>query len=442
MADGASTLWLGKEIVSGSETSEVANLKQQLTHDNIPFQFGITDDGQYGYYKQNSDKVTPFSSAQSGITEYDATLWVRSCYPDKNVFYVDVTTIDSVKYAHLSGGADGSYITLYKTFDWKTLSSSDSESDQQVVQLMSYGPVWYDDEQTIFDTTDYVCMKISEGQNKAYGATAFSADSGKLFDHIVVVSNGGWSESCYLLPLDKGIRLQMLESTTVQVNCERIIRPRINEGFSSTYVGLPLHPMSATSPTLITDKRYGRYFWLTGNVDSASSANKYTLDVKLVDYPKDNRTFMFYVPDDSVTRYSSSESNRTISIDISDANYPEINFTRAAETECAGTLWETTAVDMTNCSSIEIDISVLSTIESEYKNMFGLCSPYPGQNEFGSITPITSYDTDYSRMIEIPNEVCSHRKLTLDVSDITLRKYMKVTAGSAEFTIHSIKFIP
>ena len=439
MADTASTLWLGKEIVSGSETSEVKNLKQQITHDNIPFQFGITDDGQYGYYKQNSNKVTPFASSQSGITEYDATLWVRSCYPDKNMVYVDISNINEVKYAHLSAnGTDGSSVTLFKTFDWTTLSSTDSEDDRQTITLMGHGPTWSDDPQTTINTSNYVCMKISEGRSKTYGATAFSADSGKVFDHIVIASESGYSEVCYLPPIDKGIRMQMLEYTDVPLYCKAKIQSVIadnNTPLTSSF--LFTDTVSAIDPVLVTYKKNGRYFWITG----ASSSSKYKLDMKLVDYPKDNQTFIFYQPGGDISRSSSVESNRGISIDISDDNYPELKFTRSAETECAGTLWEASGTDWSNYSAIEIDISVLSTIESEYKNLFGLCSQYPGQNELGSITPIESYDTRYQRMIELPNEVCSHRKLKLDVSDITLRKYMKITAGSAEFVIHSIKFV-
>ena len=41
--------------------------------DKVPFKFGITEDGQYGYIKDGADTVTPFKSGSAIKTVYRET---------------------------------------------------------------------------------------------------------------------------------------------------------------------------------------------------------------------------------------------------------------------------------------------------------------------------------------------------------------------------------
>lgn len=51
---------------SGLDATTTQDAIDELVNDLPPFKFGITDDGQYGYYKDGADTVTPFKTGSGG----------------------------------------------------------------------------------------------------------------------------------------------------------------------------------------------------------------------------------------------------------------------------------------------------------------------------------------------------------------------------------------
>ena len=70
MAEGKVTTLIDMEgtpvaprtVASAVITKSGKNIEELLTHSDIPFQFGIDENGNYGYIKAGADTVTPFNN--------------------------------------------------------------------------------------------------------------------------------------------------------------------------------------------------------------------------------------------------------------------------------------------------------------------------------------------------------------------------------------------
>lgn len=61
----STTLWNGSQQISGSTTADVEEIQSQLKSGSTQFQFGVTDGGEYGYYKNS--QIVPFKSGDKII---------------------------------------------------------------------------------------------------------------------------------------------------------------------------------------------------------------------------------------------------------------------------------------------------------------------------------------------------------------------------------------
>lgn len=58
----SNTLWCGSTQITGTSVETLKSIQENLYADDIPFKFGVDSAGNYGYYKNNEDTITPFNS--------------------------------------------------------------------------------------------------------------------------------------------------------------------------------------------------------------------------------------------------------------------------------------------------------------------------------------------------------------------------------------------
>ena len=228
--------------------------------------------------------------------------------------------------------------------------------------------------------------------------------------------------------------------TTKAIILEQRAQYRLNGGYGAKSTGYGLKSLTNVGQSGLypSERQYGRYIWISGNTTSAAGA--YSADIELVNFNKENLTYLFM----DYTNSIENTSYRTLSI----TNNLELSLQRTQTTSCTATWWEQIPIDLTNYNSIEFEITMNQPGDSSklYDNIIGIRKYYPGQTvQAGEMLPsfytepISNYDVNYDKYILLGNDVFEKKKITLDISDIQGDNFLKVTAGNAGFIIHSIK---
>lgn len=428
----STTLWNGQTQISGSATSDLATIKSNLISNEIPFKFGVDSAGNYGYYKQGENVVTPFLHTSSDNLDYQIALCVRSAHPLTNWFVVDVSDISTLYYFQSHQGGAVSTFYGYTSWDWddpegaigetSLVTISNSKTDTTMYWLHS------------IDVSNYQVVKFAEGYN--WGGTLLATDSGKYFKKVRIVSGGGWSEMDILVPSNKKIKCTALDTTNTIV-AEQRLNYRLNEGYGQKNTGYALTSLSTAGQSAIypTDYTRGRWIWIGGQTASASGT--YSADVELIDFDETNLTSKFI---DNTCSIENS-SYRTLSID----NNMALVLHRTQMTECCATWWSEYGVDLTNYSSLTVEVTLDQAGDgsARYNNYIGINKGYPGMIDNSGLSvveyPIENYDVDYTNKITLGNSTFSRKAFTLDVSQISGTYFLKMTAGNAGFIVHSIR---
>lgn len=432
----STTLWNGSNQISGSSESDLATIKSNLTSNETSFKFGVDSEGNYGYYKSGETAVTPFAvgNTVSNNFDYQISLCIRSCHPLTNYFLVDVSNIDTIYYFQSHQGGAATTFYGYTSYDWDDpegtagettlVTISNSKTDTSMYWIHS------------IDVSSYQVVKFAEGYN--WGGTLLATDNGKYFEKVRIVSGGGWSEMNILVPSNKRALCTALDTTNTIVTEQRI-NYRLNEGYGQKNTGHALTSLSTAGQAAIYPSTFaqGRWIWIGGQTASASGT--YSADVELIEFDETNLTSKFIGKTCSIE----NTSYRTLSID----NNMALIFHRTQTTASCATWWSEIPIVRGSYTKLVVEVTLDQQGDgsSEYNNFVGFSDHYPGETylgvDGGGVHPITNYDTDYEKYITLGNSTFAKKTITLDISDFSDQRdmYLKITAGTAGFIVHSIR---
>ena len=412
---------------------DTAAINEQLTANGTKFRFGVTSDGQYGYIinKDGADTVIPFNSGNGENFDYLPILYIRGTKAT-STFLIDVEDINTLYYLQLFA-ASTMIIYGYTNYDWDDAGGNSDKTE--IIKITKVDTNMF--LSNSIDVSKYKVVEIVMGDN--WCGTAFALDNGKYFKKIRMTSIKGWDEMNILVPSNKILKCTALD-TTKAVILEQRAQYRLNGGYGHKSTGYELKSLTNVGQSGLypSERQYGRYIWISGNTTSAAGA--YSADIELVNFDKENLTYLFM----DYTNSIENTSYRTLSI----TNNLELSLQRTQTTSCTATWWEQTPIDLTNYNSIEFEITMNQPGDSSklYDNIIGVRKYYPGEEvQAGEMLPsfhtepISNYDVNYDKYILLGNDVFEKKKITLDVSDIQGNNFLKITAGNAGFIVHSIK---
>lgn len=253
----STTLYNGSNQISGSTTSDVTAIKNNLTSGSTSFKFGVDASGNYGYYK--NDVIIPFTQPSIySNTIGDTILGIRGS--GYNCFIIDISNLSGLRMIQTDQG--NSSTKIYQYDSWETAIADGAAAATvsangtllEEITTAKTTQMW----SAVYGSADAKFIKVVEGYN--WGTTYFTipaSDHDKLINRVYVCANTGYSELVMRYPTGKPNSLkityekEVTAGSTIIVDGARIF-PDLAKGYGTTVGAMDKITLSASSPSCLS----------------------------------------------------------------------------------------------------------------------------------------------------------------------------------------------
>lgn len=253
----STTLYNGSNQISGSNTSDVTAIKNNLTSGSNSFKFGVDANGNYGYYKNST--FVPFNEPSIySNTIGDPILGIRGS--EYNCFIIDISNLSGLGMIQTTQGESSTKIYQYDSWETaiadganKTTIAAHGTLLQEITSAKAT-QTW----SPVYGSADARFIKVVESYN--WGTTYFTLDRGdydKLINRVYVCANTAYSELVMRYPNGKPNSLRITyekavtSGSTIVVDGARIF-PDLAKGYGTAVGAMDKITLSSSNPSCLS----------------------------------------------------------------------------------------------------------------------------------------------------------------------------------------------